>query len=179
MKINLTKFLAVLLLLTQVVLPLRAQTNLAVNDASNAPVAIQHLDKQSAELEAKKIEAEKDMLAKKLDFQRSVIHYIAAYSWVLLVLAFFYFRFRRRQLMHETLRLMVEKGTPLTPELVDSFKSLHARRGLGGDFRTGLILVAVGIGVTLVAGKFGLIVLLIGVAFLFIGLLEKKNNSNR
>ena len=97
-----------------------------------------------------------------------------------------YSRFRRHKMANETLRAMIEKGMPITPELVDSLKS---KRSLGAnyqggqrprnDIRLGLILVAVGAGVVMLAGKPGWIVLFIGVAYLAVGLFERNNSNNQ
>lgn len=93
----------------------------------------------------------------------------------------FYFRHRRHQMVNETLRLMIEKGVPITPELVDSLKSRpgrEARDTVGGprqrnDLRAGLILMGVGVGIIMLAGKAGWIVFCIGAAFLIVWLFER------
>jgi hypothetical protein len=103
---------------------------------------------------------------------------------VLIVGSFFYFRYRKTRLLHETLRLMVEKGTPIPPELLvasttpgDGQPGYWDRRKRD-DLRNGLILVGVGIGVTALAGKPGLIVLFIGVAMILASFMEKRTRSS-
>jgi hypothetical protein len=95
-----------------------------------------------------------------------------------------YFRHRKNIMLHETLRTMVEKGVPIPPEMfqktergfMDHDKS--GRNHPRNDLRTGLILTGMGIGIVLFIGKPGLIILSLGVAFLVIALLEKKDRSN-
>ena len=51
-----------------------------------------------------------------------------------------YLRFRQRRIMHETIRLMVEKGQPIPPEL---FIEKPAKRS---DLRRGIVLCGLGLG---------------------------------
>jgi Domain of unknown function (DUF6249) len=95
----------------------------------------------------------------------------------------FYFRHRRNKMAHETLRAMIEKGMPVTPELIASLKSRGIKNGEtrsrgAGRLLVGLILVGVGIGVVAMMGKAGLIPLFIGVAFLIVWLVERKDINN-
>ena len=97
-----------------------------------------------------------------------------------------YSRYRRHHLANETLRSMIEKGMPITPELVDSLKAkrpVTAGNGPGArqrnDLRNGLILMGVGMGVVMLAGKPGWIVFFLGVAFLVCALLEKPKNPDQ
>jgi hypothetical protein len=93
-------------------------------------------------------------------------------------------RHRRHQMANETLRAMIEKGLPITPELVESLKSRRPRaekdKSPHKDLKTGLILTGVGFGVVIMSGRPGWIVLFLGLAFLLIGLLSlgKTNKSN-
>jgi hypothetical protein len=97
-----------------------------------------------------------------------------------------YARHRRHQIANETLRAMIDKGLPITPELVDSLKSKRSEaegEGTGNrshkDLRNGLILTGIGIGIVVLCGKPGWIVLFLGVAFLLIGMLNLgKGNKN-
>jgi len=50
-----------------------------------------------------------------------------------------------RQLQHETLRLMVEKGQPIPPEMLKIPEEPEKKKS--DDRKTGLILIAVGIGI--------------------------------
>ncbi len=95
-----------------------------------------------------------------------------------------YFRHRKNIMLHETLRTMVEKGVPIPPEMfqktergfMDHDKS--GRKHPRNDLRSGLILTGMGIGIVLFIGKPGFIILSLGVAFLVIALLEKKDRNN-
>ncbi len=79
-------------------------------------------------------------------------------------------RVRRSRLQHETLRVMVEKGVPIPPELLQP----PVRRN---DLRRGLVWIAVGLGLVLLGltnpfhlkqgtWALGAIPLLVGTAFL-------------
>jgi hypothetical protein len=97
---------------------------------------------------------------------------------------------RRHKMANETLRAMIEKGLPITPELVASLKSKSPdAEGAGTDsttgnrshkdLRNGLLLTGIGIGVVMLCGKAGWIILFLGVAFLLIGILNiGKGNKN-
>ena len=91
-------------------------------------------------------------------------------------------KLKRNRQLHETLRLMIEKGQPIPPELLQSQDSPRRPRS---DLRTGLVLIAVGIGVFFlplgnVSSRAGLIPLLMGVAFLIVWKIESnKNGQNK
>jgi hypothetical protein len=81
--------------------------------------------------------------------------------------------------------MMIEKGMPITPELVASLKG----KGRGeGDVRTrgrplfpGLVLAGIGAALLISDSghsKGGWIVLFIGLAFLVVWLMERKNPSD-
>ena len=53
-----------------------------------------------------------------------------------------YFRNRERQRLHETLRLMVEKGQPVSGELLETLNSSRPRK-TPNDMRRGVWLVAI------------------------------------
>lgn len=100
-----------------------------------------------------------------------IISVLAVFGAPVAVVALFVFlRHRRNRMLHETLRAMVEKGVPIPPELI-------ARGGLAStalsevrpgyrDLRWGLVLVALGGGLFIVAGKFAFIPLFIGAALI-------------
>jgi hypothetical protein len=90
-------------------------------------------------------------------------------------------RSRRARMLHETLRLMIEKGQPIPPELLKFPDGLRRPRN---DLRNGLILIGVGVGlgVLLLAHAdedwpVALIPLLMGVAFLVARKLEPNPNG--
>ena len=95
---------------------------------------------------------------------------------VAIVAVVLFFKHRRNAMMHQTLRAMIEKGVPVTPELVAALRSQCD----GGGQRMcyllpGLIFSAVGIGLLINAGRGGLIPLLIGIAFLVSWQVEKRS----
>ena len=101
---------------------------------------------------------------------------------VAIIAVVFYTAHRRNKLAHETLRLMIEKGVPVTPELIASLNIRNKKQDGNPQIRyllPGLILAGVGTGmIATMVGKPGLIVLLIGVAFLIVWLVERKRKSD-
>ena len=59
---------------------------------------------------------------------------------------FFWFRFRSRGEMQQTIRAAIDKGQELTPELVESLGSPR-KSAKGKDLRLALIWLAVGLGI--------------------------------
>jgi hypothetical protein len=92
------------------------------------------------------------------------------------VVAIVFYTIHRRNLMtHETLRAMIDKGIPLTPDVVASIKpqigvSERSRR----DLRSGIILTSIGVGLLMFVGKPGYIVLFLGVAFLVLSVVDRQ-----
>jgi len=93
---------------------------------------------------------------------------------------FLYFRHRRNQLLHETLRAMIDKGVPIPPELLAAPQEYTPPRPRN-DFLIGLVMVATGLGLWMFipepARKFGFIPLFIGVAFLIAWKVEQKKKD--
>jgi hypothetical protein len=96
---------------------------------------------------------------------------------------FLYLRHRRQRLLHETLRSMIEKGVSIPPELLAPGERYAAPR-TRSDLRSGLVCIAVGIGLLIFMSDVnggpkhvGWIPILIGVAFLISWFIEKKNND--
>jgi len=90
-------------------------------------------------------------------------------------------RSRRARMLHETLRLMIEKGQPIPPDLLQFSEGSRRPRN---DLRNGLILIAVGVGlgILLLAQSdadwpIALIPLLMGVAFLVARKMEANPNG--
>ncbi|MEJ0088251.1 MAG: DUF6249 domain-containing protein [Limisphaerales bacterium] len=93
-------------------------------------------------------------------------------------------RVKRNRLLHDTLRLMIEKGQPIPPELL---QPADPQRRPRNDLRTGLIFISVGIGSIWffygVGGStaniwgLGLIPLLMGFAFLITWKIEANKNG--
>jgi hypothetical protein len=67
-----------------------------------------------------------------------------------LVLVPLYLRSKERQKLQETLRMAIEKGQPLPPEVVDAMssnvRSVRAPPSPGRDLRFGIIWLAVAVG---------------------------------
>jgi hypothetical protein len=108
---------------------------------------------------------------------------------VFIIAIVFYTKHRRNRMTHETLRMMIEKGTPITPELVATIRG-DCYGGPSGDrfgrrrsgrLLPGLILTGVGTALLIADhahSKGGWIVLFIGVAFLVVWAVEGKNQDN-
>jgi len=75
------------------------------------------------------------------------IGFAAVVGPVILVALFFWFRLKARREMQATIRVALDKGQDLTPELIDHLGS--PKKPKDRDFRLGVILVAVGIAVAL------------------------------
>lgn len=93
-----------------------------------------------------------------------------------------YFRHQRNKMLHETIRSMVDKGTPIPPELFTNATNgadSWPRRGPHRDLRYGLLCLGVGIGILITGYPSGWIVLLVGVAFVLASILEKRDKGDR
>jgi hypothetical protein len=94
-----------------------------------------------------------------------------------------YYGHRRTRIAHETLRAMIDKGMPITPELVAEVRSKgRVWGGSGSRLLPGLVMAGIGTAL-LVSGsggdrKGGWIVLFIGLAFLVVWAVERKNQNN-
>jgi hypothetical protein len=91
-----------------------------------------------------------------------------------------YSRHRRLKMQHETMRAMIEKGMPIPPELLtkpnQDNPSQDRPARARNDLRGGLILVGVGAGLLMIAGKVGWILVFIGAARLVVWLIEDRTN---
>lgn len=90
------------------------------------------------------------------------------------------FRQRRHAMLHKTLTTMIEKGTPIPPELLRP-----EMKQPKSDLRRGVVLIAVGLGIAgfLLAQKenawgVGLIPLLIGVGYLVVWKLDPNRKAS-
>lgn len=121
-----------------------------------------------------------------------------------IIFTVFYFRHRQIKMVHETVRTMIEKGIPVTPEILASLRGKHSfdeyfsgkqvpgnpfdqvfphrQRGRNRRLLPGLILV--GIGLALIGGMpehskiGGWIVFFIGLAFLIVWLVDRNEAAN-
>ena len=75
------------------------------------------------------------------------IGFAAVIGPVILVGVFFWFRYRARREMQDTIRLALDKGQELSPELIDRLG--HPKAPKNRDFRLGIIWLAVAIGLAL------------------------------
>jgi hypothetical protein len=206
MKKALGKVVVLGLLCALSVAPLRSQTGISAEaPADSKPTEIERrmaLDKFEADakkgeldrrmaldkLETEKTvalnktDAEKAIAINRKDKQWSMVHDLAWNSWVLVVIAYFAFDFLKARRRHETIRLMVEKGVPVTPEILAGLKHKEKKQGpsydRGGYLSWGILLGAIGLGVLIVAGKAGWIVILIGVAYLVLWVIEVASRSS-
>jgi hypothetical protein len=92
-------------------------------------------------------------------------------------------RQKRSRMLHDTLRLMIEKGQPIPPELL---QPTEPQRRTNCDLRRGLIWTGVGVGLAVsllvkhdddVPWPLALIPLLIGIAFLTTWKIESNKNG--
>ena len=95
-----------------------------------------------------------------------------------------FFKHRQQHLWHETARLALEKGQPLPAPAAGSFPAPGDARTGRNDVRTGLILIAVGIGIAVFfrsvgsrdASGIGAIPGFIGIALLLFGLFSRQKS---
>jgi hypothetical protein len=195
MKIASTKVLAAFLFAALAAAPLSAQTNApAVSATSNAVAtpAMQSTADDSAaanpappkpEHKKKKSSNTADEWAERLGISPLLVPLLVPlypFAMVVAIIAIAaYSRHRRHKMANETLRAMIEKGIPITPELVDSLKAKRSWQGGSNsgirqrnDMRSGIILTGIGVGLVMLCGKPGWIVLFLGVAFMVIGMLN-------
>lgn len=188
MKNTIKKLLAVALLSALAICSLPAQTNPPVGGVLSG--------KDLTAIQVAKIKAETDIAQRKLDDDKSIIenresahkmmvHDLAWNSWVLAVVGGIFlcgfFKTKRNKQTQETVRLMVEKGSPVTPEIITALKSKDrsgSRIDPYGHLAWGLILLAVGGGLLVMCVKAGWIVLLIGGAFLILWIVERLSSNS-
>ena len=188
MKNTIKKFLAVALLSALAISSLPAQTNPPVGGVLSG--------KDLTAIQVAKIKAETDIAQRKLDDDKSIIenresahkmmvHDLAWNSWVFAVVGGIFlcgfFKTKRNKQTQETVRLMVEKGSPVTPEIITALKSKDrsgSRIDPYGHLAWGLILLAVGGGLLVMCVKAGWIVLLIGGAFLILWIVERLSSNS-
>ena len=112
----------------------------------------------------------------------SIVAIIAVFGMPVFIVAMAgYFRYRGNKMAHETIRAMIDKGVPMTPELVAELKSRRPYGSRSGRLLPGLILIAVGAALLLNGHgdtRGGLIVLFIGLAFLITWVVDRKNSGN-
>ena len=198
MKNTIKKLLAVALLSALAISSLPAQTNLPTFGGvlSGKDLTAIQVAKITAETDIaqRKMDDEMQMLKNREDARKMMVHDLAWNSWVLAVLGGILFcglfRTKRDRQMQETVRLMVEKGTPITPEIITALKSKATLRPSVdpyGYLTRALILVAVGSGLLVAHYMYGCgfamveagwIVLLIGVANLILWIADRLTSKS-
>ena len=199
-------FLAISPLPAQNAAPLEAGTN---NTASPESLQTPKLDKDlektrmdiqkdiektrmdnERDIQKAKLENERDVQNTRLDNGKQIFHDFAWNSWVLFGITFVVVAYvvgnikdKRR---HETIRLMIEKGTPITPELVDS---LRKKCGTGssahdpkGYLCWGVTEVLVGVALLICFSHggghiAGWIVLAVGIANLILWFIDRAHSN--
>jgi len=172
----------------------------SIGDASNAAVAAPESAQESSEHPKVRIDqsgihvggknpVDIDVPALKHRNGEEAIDVVALAAVVLgcsvpiaIVAIIFYARHRRLKMHHETIRAMVEKGMPIPPEMVagtriDLQVGNANPRSARSDFRGGLILIGVGAGLIMIAGKVGWILVFIGAARLVFWLVEDRKQN--
>ncbi len=61
----------------------------------------------------------------------------------MVVISFFYFRYKTRVRAHQTIELALEKGAELSPELID--RMISPPKGSEADLRKGIIALFIGV----------------------------------
>jgi hypothetical protein len=108
---------------------------------------------------------------------------------VFIVFIVFFFRSKERAEAQKTIRMAIEKGQPLPQEYLDSLqKTGRATKSPGSDIRSGLILIAVGVGMAVWAyidhgyltGLAGVAAIpgFIGVALLIMGIINANSRKS-
>jgi hypothetical protein len=119
------------------------------------------------------------------DFDHRIINELIPIAGIILAgvitVSAMYFSHHQKKMLHETTRLALERGQPLSPELIATLsnEARCSRRGGRNDIRQGLILMAVGAGLILFMSRIadelrfvGAIPGFIGVTLFIYGLLE-------
>jgi hypothetical protein len=190
----LLSFLAISPVRSQTVAPIEAGTNHAGQYSEALTRTKLDIDKDlektrldnEKDVEKTRLDNEKQMANNRSDNYRSMIHDLAWNSWVLLVIAIFFFGYLRDKRRHETIRLMVEKGTPITPEVLDGLRK-KPRLGVRtydpqGYLCWGIteVLVAIALMISFHNGGgriAGWIVLAVGVANLILWVIERAHSN--
>ncbi len=190
--------LATLLLAWIVASPLQAQTSLENPETTNAVTQVTNdpTPQTNPKIEtntsyfphdSKRSEANHDPA--QTDLLELVAVVMALGMPVAIVGMFFYFRFRKAKMLHETLRAMIEKGVPIPPELLATGGQVPSNSAQPPllpskptrqreDFRNGCILIAAGGGVIALAGKVGYIILFIGIAMVIVSFFDRRDKGN-
>lgn len=100
---------------------------------------------------------------------------------------FYYFRYRTRAEMQQTVRAALERGQELSPELVD--RLAEPRKSAMQDLRRGAIAISIGVGLALFGPVLGeeeairpllataMLPLAIGIAYLILWRIDTRKNE--
>jgi hypothetical protein len=201
MKIASTKFFAAILFSAIAIVPLRAQTNAPAENGTAGIVAATNSTLASHAVAAAGTQAQKKSSESSsvhtdntglphIHFQATegknpvvdIVAIVTIFGMPVVIIAMgLYARERRSKRLHETLRAMVEKGVPITPELLAQLQHGQSRNRhlLGG-------LIFMGVGTALLINCFrnwgdcvaGWIFLFMSAAFLIVWFVERKDKSN-
>ena len=139
------------------------------------------------DIQKTRLDNDKSMVNSRVDAHKMIIHDLAWNSWVLFAISIFFFGYLRDRRRHETIRLMVEKGTPLTPEILDGLRKKPRLGGRAYDPQGylcwGITEVLVGIGLMIAfphnggAHAAGWIVLAVGIANLILWFIDRAHSN--
>jgi hypothetical protein len=211
MKIASTKFLAAILFSAIAIVPLRAQTNAPAENGTAGIVAATNSTPASNAVAAAGTQAQKKSSESSsvrtdntglphIHFQATegknpvvdIVAIVTIFGMPVVIGAMLlYFRYRRDKLTHETLLAMIEKGMPITPELLNR---LTGKRRPGSPLFLGLLMTGIGTamlipncsgggaldlpGMGWAGTRGGWIVLFMGVAFLIVWFVERRDKNN-
>jgi len=141
------------------------------------------------ELESAKLDNDKQVAINRTDSGKMMVHDLAWNSWVLFAISIFFFGYLKDKRRHDTIRLMIEKGTPITPEVLDGLRKKPRLGARAYDPQGYLcwgvteVLVAGGLMIAFpyVAGARAAawIVLAVGVANLILWLIDRAHSNGR
>ena len=197
MKITFQIFFTAILLGAFAILPLQAQTNTAAGSettnaaVTNIPTQVVNnsQDVQSPSAHDNAMSSDNgESFTRSLALMIPIVAIVMGCSIPIVIVGFqLYFRHRKNQMLHETVRAMVDKGVAIPPEMFQKkepensgviFMGSEKPRRPRSDLRNGLLLIGIGLGAIIVAGKPGWIVFFVGVAFLVVSFFEKKDNND-
>ena len=169
MKTALIKFLAAIFIFTLAAMPLRAQTNTpaeagmtnaaVTNTISQAPIDnSQAAQSPSVRADAPSFHMNGEDIKQSLAVMIPIIAIVMGCSIPIVIIGLqLYFRHRKNIVLHETVRTMVEKGVPIPPEIFQKTEHVFMERDGAkrprNDLRKGLMLIGMGIGIVMLAGR--------------------------
>ncbi len=192
MKNALTKLFATILFSTIAIVSLWAQTN-AESSLTNAAVTnvtaqaaagnFQNVQYSPVRVDAPSFHINGEDIKQSLAVMIPIIAIVMGCSIPIVIVGLqLYFRHRKNIVLHETVRTMVEKGVPIPPEIFQRTEHVFMERGSAkrprNDLRNGLMLIGIGIGIVILAGRAGYIMLFMGVAFVVASFFEKKDKDS-